>query len=116
MGEDERPRRVDNRVLLLRVELALEDRAGLPHLDDDRVKHHRGAVARVEAQLEVQHLGRRRQVERARRLSLLPAQQHHRLLGRLCHRSKVVMFTPRFPANVLPLGGPGEAARKAPRG
>ena len=24
------------------------------------------------------------------------------------------MFTPRFPAIVLPLGGPGEAARKAP--
>ena len=24
------------------------------------------------------------------------------------------MFTPRFPAIVLPLGGPGDAARKAP--
>jgi len=24
------------------------------------------------------------------------------------------MFTPRFPAIVLPLGGPGEATRKAP--
>ena len=90
-----RPRRVDNRVLLLRVELALDDRAGLPHLDDDRVKHHRIAVARVEAQLEVLHLGRRRQVERAPRISLLPRQRHHRLLGRVCHRSKVVMFTPR---------------------
>ena len=83
LGEDERPRRVNNRVLLLRVELALEDRAGLPHLDDDRVKHHRIAVARVEAQLEVLHLGRRRQVKRAPRISLLPQQRHHRLL---CHR------------------------------
>jgi len=62
-------------------------------------------------QLEVLHLGRRRQVERAPRISLLPQQRHHRLL---CHRSKVVMFTPRFPAIVLPLGGPGEATRKAP--
>ena len=34
LGEDERPLRVDNRVLLLRVELALEDRAALPHLDE----------------------------------------------------------------------------------
>ena len=57
------------------------------------------------------HLGCRRQVERAPRISLLPQQRHHRLL---CHRSKVVMFTPRFPAIVLPLGGPGEATRKAP--
>ena len=48
---------------------------------DDRVKHHRGAVARVEAQLEVLHLGRRRQVERAPRISLLPRQRHPRLLG-----------------------------------
>ena len=65
-------------------------------------------------QLEVLHLGRRRQVERAPRISLLPRQRHPRLLGRVCHRSKVVMFTPRFPAIVLPLGGPGEATRKAP--